>query len=56
MKKVGDEIQAAERVLAEQKSNARTKLAQEAEKHREWYEAAAKLDKMLSSGSTSTSQ
>ena len=48
MKKVGDEIQAAERVLAEQKSNASAKLAQEAKRHQEWYEAAAKLDAILS--------
>ena len=48
MKKVEGEIQAAERVLAEQKSNASAKLAQQAEKHQEWYEAAAKLDAMLS--------
>ena len=47
MKKVEGEIQAAERVLAEQKSNARAKLLQQAEKHQDWYKASAKLDEML---------
>ena len=53
---IKQEINQAERVLAEELSKASTKREQEKEKYPQWYEAADELDKILSSGSTSTSQ
>ena len=55
-KQIEQEIFEVNRKMVDQCKQAKAKRDLEVDKYPKWYEAAEKLDKILSSGSTSTSQ